>query len=97
MNIPSKINKILKALEVYGFIYMINKESIYIKDKQKVSSIYKLFNLLPVEEYNKLHPDDKKDINKYEFVKVEILKTFSQIEILLELIDIYKKVGVINE
>ena len=96
VNLTSKINKLLSALNLYGYIYMINKEQIYSNKKEKVCSIYKLFQLLPVDEYNELYPDDKKDINKYDKVKVEIIKSFKQVDILLELVSIYKKVGVEN-
>ena len=46
-----------------------------------------------VEDYNEQYPDKKKDPDKYSNVKVEILSTFKQQEILLELVKIYKEVG----
>lgn len=93
MNIQSKINKLIKALNTKGYIYLVNKEQFLSKKSNKVCSIYKLFHLMNIEEYNRKYPDDKKDSNKYSNVKVELLSTFNQVEILLKLVDLYKEVG----
>lgn len=93
MNIQSKINKLIKALNTKGYIYLVNKEQFLSKKINKVCSIYKLFHLMDIEEYNLKYPDDKKDINKYEYIKVEIESSFQQQDILLKLVDIYKEVG----
>lgn len=93
MNIQSKINKLIKALNAKGYIYLVNKEQFLSKKLNKVCSIYKLFHLMDIEEYNRRYSDDKKDSNKYEYVKVEIESSFKPQDILLKLVDIYKKVG----
>lgn len=93
MNIQSKINKLIKALNTKGYIYLVNKEQFLSKKSNKVCTVYKLFHLMDIEEYNRLYPDDKKDTNKYSSVKVELLSTFNQIEILLKLVELYKEVG----
>lgn len=93
MNLQRKINKLLLALNSKGYIYLVNKEQFYSSKLGKVSTINKLFHLMPVEEYNKLFPESKKDARKYDFVKLELLKTFKQEEILLKLVSIYKKAG----
>lgn len=93
MNIRGKINKLIKGLNIKGYIYLLNKEQFLSKKSNRTCSIYKLFHLMPIEEYNEMYPDDMKDPSKYENVKVEILSTFRQEEILLELVDIYKRVG----
>lgn len=93
MNIQSKINKLIKALNTKGYIYLVNKEQFLSKKINKVCSIYKLFHLMDIEEYNRRYSDDKKDPNKYEYVKVEIESSFQQQDILLKLVDIYKEVG----
>lgn len=92
-NISSKIRKLTRALEVKGKIYLVNKEQFYSIKKQRICTTHKLSQLLPIEEYNKLNPEDKKDPKKYEYVKVKILKSFNEIDILMQLVDIYKKVG----
>lgn len=92
-NISSKIRKLTRALEVKGKIYLVNREQFYSTKKQKVCTTHKLSQLLPIEEYNKLNPDDKKDPKKYEYVKIEVLKSFSEIDILMKLVDIYQEVG----
>lgn len=92
-NISSKIRKLTRALEVKGKIYLVNREQFYSIKKQKVCTTHKLSQLLSIEEYNKLNPEDKKDPKKYEYVKVEILKSFSEIDILIKLVDIYQEVG----
>lgn len=93
MNIQSKINKLIKALNTKGYIYLVNKEQFLSKRLNKVCSIYKLFHLMDIEEYNRKYPEDKKDPNKYEYVKVEIESSFQPQDILLKLVDIYKEVG----
>lgn len=95
MNIQSKINKLLKALEVKGEIYLVNKEQFLSNESNKVCSVYKLFHLMDIEEYNYLFNEDK-DKNKYDFVKVKIESSCDQLKILLKLVDIYKEVGVSN-
>lgn len=93
MNMPIKINKLIKALNMVGYIYLVNKEQFLSNKTGNVCSVYKLFHLMPVKEYNRIYPDNKKDEEKYSNVKVEILSTFKQQEILLKLVEIYKKVG----
>lgn len=93
MNIQSKINKLIKALNTKGYIYLVNKEQFLSKKSNKVCSIYKLFHLMDIEEYNRNYPDDKKDLNKYEHVKVEIDSSFQPQDILLKLVELYKEVG----
>lgn len=93
MNIQGKINKLIKALNMNGYIYLVNREQFLSKKSNRVCSVCKLFHLMPIEEYNSMYPDKAKDIKKYEYVKVEILSTFKQEEILLELVEIYKEVG----
>ncbi|MDM8312847.1 hypothetical protein [Clostridium cadaveris] len=93
MNIQSKINKLIKALNTKGYIYLVNREEFLSKKSNKICSIYKLFRLMGIEEYNKKYIEDKKDPNKYENVKVEIESSFNQIDILLKLVELYKEVG----
>lgn len=93
MNIQSKINKLIKALNTYEYIYLVNREQFLSKISNKVCTVYKLFHLMDIEEYNRMYPDDKKDTNKYSSVKVEVLSTFNQVEVLLKLADLYKEVG----
>lgn len=95
-NIQGKIFKLLKALEIKGYKYLMNREQIYSNKIGRILNINKLFYLMPIEEYNKLNPDDKKNPDKYKFVKVEVLSTFKKPEILLKLVEIYKKVGEMN-
>lgn len=93
MNIQSKINKLIKALNIKGYIYLVNKEQFLSKKSNKVCSIYKLFHLMNIEQYNNMYTDDKKDPGKYDNVKVEIESSFNQVDILLKLLELYKEVG----
>lgn len=93
MNIQSKIRKLIIALKTKGYLYLINKEQFYSDKANKICSKYRLFHLMPIEQYNKLYPDDKRDEDKYSFVKSEVLSTFKPVDILLVLVDIYKQVG----
>lgn len=93
MNIQSKINKLIKALNAKGYIYLVNKEQFLSKKSKKVCPIYKLFHLMSIDEYNKMYPDDRKDSKKYDYVKVEKESSFNPIDILLKLTELYKEVG----
>ena len=86
MNIQGKINKLIKGLNIYGYIYLVNREQFVSNKTGNVCTAYKLFHLMNVEDYNNMYPDDKKDPNKYSKVKLEILSTFKQQEILLKLV-----------
>jgi len=92
MNIQSKINKLLTALKVKGHTYLLNKDQYYSNKLGKVCTINKINKLLPIQEYNRLYPDNKKDPNKYEFVKVEIFSSYSNIAILKKLVELYKNI-----
>lgn len=93
-NISSKIRKLTKALEAKREIYLVNREQYYNANRGRVSTIHKLSHLIPVEEYNRMFPDNKKDIEKYQYVKVEVLRSYAEIDILMKLAEIYKEVGV---
>lgn len=93
MNIQRKINKLIKGLNIKGYIYLLNKELFLSRKSNRICSIYKLFHLISIEEYNEMYPDDMKDSSKYENVKVEILSTLKKQEILLKLVEVYKEIG----
>lgn len=96
MNIQSKINKLILALKTKGLIYLVNKEQFYSNKSNKVCTMYKAFHLMPIAEYNKLNPGSQKDSEKYDYVKVEVIKAFRLEEILIGLADIYNKAGDFN-
>lgn len=93
MKLGSKISKLLMALRQKGYIFMLHKEQNWSSKLNRVSTIYKLFRLVPVEEYNKTYPDKKRDPDKYEYVKVEVYKSFKQVDVLLKLAELYKEAG----
>lgn len=93
MNIQSKINKLIKGLNIYGDIYLVNREQFVSNKTGNVCTVYKLFHLMDVEEYNKKYPNNKKDPEKYSKVKEEVLSSFKQQDILLKLVEVYKEVG----
>ena len=93
INIQSKINKLIKALEVKGYIYLINKEQGIGQDSGRKYTIYKLYEYITVEEYEKRYPKNKRDLSEYEYVKDEVYKCFKPIDLLLKLVEIYKSVS----
>lgn len=48
---------------------------------------------MSVDEYNKMYPEKKKNPNKCDFVKVPVIESFREINILLCLAQIYKAGG----
>lgn len=93
MNIQGKLNKLIKGLNIYGYIYLVNREQFVSNKTGNVCTVYKLFHLMDVEEYNDMYPDDKKDPKKYSKVKDEVLSSLKQQDILLKLVEVYKEVG----
>lgn len=93
MNIQWKINKLIKGLNIYVYRYLVNREQFVSNKTGNVCTVYKLFHLMDVEEYNNMYPDDKKDPKKYSKVKDEVLSSFNQQNILFKLVEIYKEVG----
>lgn len=90
-NLWPTIKKLLKALEMKGELYLLNREMVYSADKDKMCTAYRLCRLTPAAEYFANHPEKKrrkKDVR--EFVKEEIVSTFRQVEVLLVLVAIYK-------
>lgn len=87
-----KIRKLLKALQVKGKIYMVNREQVYSAAKGRVYSKLVLNKITPIDEYNAAHPDDEKDPFKYDYVKEKLADSFSEADILLELVAAYKAV-----
>lgn len=86
-----KIRKLMLALkQQQGKIYMVNREQIYSADKDKVCTVMVLNRLTPVYEYNKEHPGEEKNPNKYDFVKEKIVSSFQESNILLALVAAYK-------
>ncbi|MCR3759173.1 hypothetical protein KYB31_09240 [Clostridium felsineum] len=97
MNIQSKINKLCIALKTKGQTYLIDRKQYYNKELSKVCTSIKINRLMPVEEYNKLFPDNKKDENKYDYIKVEVFSSGSNIKVLKKLVELYKEVSEMDE
>lgn len=84
-----KIRKLLKALNIKGKVYMVNREQIYSANKGKVYNLFVLNKVTPIDEYNKSHPDAQKDPMKYDFVKEKVMSSFNESDILLALVAAY--------
>lgn len=93
MNIQSKINKLCIALKLKGYTFLINKEQFYSKKLNKVCTLNRLIRLMTIDEYNSIHPKAKKDTEKYEYVKEEIFRSCSNVEILKELVKLYREIS----
>lgn len=85
-----KIKKLLQALNLQNKIYMVNREQGYSATKGKVYNMLVLYRLTPIEEYNAVHKDKPKNPDKYDFVKEKVSSSFSEVDILKELVMVYK-------
>lgn len=90
MNLNPKIDKLLKALEFRGDIYLLSNEQIYSTKLKKIILVMKLSRVISVEKYNELFPEKPKNPKKQKTVRYEIFKTFSKKELLFKLIEEYK-------
>lgn len=85
--LSSKIKKLCQALgSNYGKIYLIDRRQQFSDKLNKPVSILVLNKLLPVAEYNRLHPNKPKDPEKTKNVKVSILSSFKELEVLKYLV-----------
>lgn len=85
-----KINKLMKALEMQGEIYLLDRRQQWSEKLGKKVQAITLSKSVPTEEYNRDNPKPKK--TDKERVKVAIKTTFSEVEIVLELAKRWKRV-----
>nr|DAW68298.1 MAG TPA: hypothetical protein [Caudoviricetes sp.] len=91
MNLTGKIRKIIKALEMRGLIYLYSREQVYSQKLSKVCTMYRIDYLMPWEEYKKKFPDKaERKKNKGVSVRVEMARSFREIDILLYIVDVLK-------
>lgn len=90
-NISSKIKKLIKALEMRREIYLFTKEQTYSFNLDKICTLNKLSHLMPANKYYSMHPEKKRRKNdNRKYIKVPVIDSFKEIDILLELVEIYK-------
>jgi len=86
-----KIKKLLTALNMNGYMLMINREMVYSAKLDKMCTVLKLHQLIPIDQYYMMHPEKKRRKNdKRDYVKETIESSFKEIDILLKLAGIYK-------
>lgn len=85
-----KINKLCMALSFRGQIYLIDRRQLFSDKLGKVVTLLVLNKMIPVEEWNREHPKKKKDPDKVKSVKVLVKESFKELDILLELLSIYR-------
>ena len=91
MNLTGKIRKIIKALEMRGLIYLYSREQVYSQKLSKECTMYRIDYLMPWEEYKKKFPDKaERKKNKGVSVRVEMARSFREIDILLYIVDVLK-------
>lgn len=94
VNLRKKINKLLLALQKKKHRYAIDTYQFWSEDKQKMITVRKLIKIFTSEEWNnKYHNKKPKDTNKVKWVKENVLDSSKDIDILRELIKVYKAGG----
>lgn len=88
--LAGKIKKLCQALAMRGEIYLIDRRQQYSEKLGKPVTVLILNKSIPVEEYNRLNPEKQKNPEKQHRLKVAIMDSFKEIDILLRLVDIYK-------
>ncbi len=78
------------ALTFRGQIYLIDRRQLFSEKLGKVVTLLVLNKMIPVEEWNREHPKKKKDPDKVKAVKVLVKESFKELDILLELLSIYR-------
>lgn len=85
-----KINKLMQALETQGEIYLLDRRQQWSEKLGKKVQAITLSKSVPTEEYNKDNPKPKN--TDKERVKVPIVTTFSEVEIVQLLAAQWKQV-----
>lgn len=85
-----KINKLMQALETQGEIYLLDRRQQWSENLHKKVAAITLSKSVPTEEYNKDNPKPKKTTK--ERVKVAIMTTFSEVEIVKYLAERWRQV-----
>lgn len=82
-----KINTLCKALAARGEIYLIDRRQHFSEKLNKPVTLIVVNKNVPVEEYNRMYapPDKQKDPDKAKAVKVSLLETFSEVEVIKHL------------
>lgn len=88
--LSGKINKLCMALTFRGQIYLIDRRQLFSEKLGKVVTLLVLNKMIPVEEWNREHPKKKKDPDKVKAVKLPIKESFRELDILQELLSIYR-------
>ena len=91
-----KIKKLIKALQVKdNRIYLFSKAQLYSSKLDKVVTINRLESMLTRKEFFERFPEKKKNQAKYknDFIKVIEKESFSEVEILLFLVETYKNIA----
>ena len=78
------------ALSFRGQIYLIDRRQLFSDNLGKVVTLLVLNKMIPVEEWNQKHPKKKKDPDKVKSVKLPIKESFRELDILQELLSIYR-------
>jgi hypothetical protein len=78
------------ALTFRGQIYLIDRRQVFSEKLGKVVTLLVLNKMIPVEAWNREHPKKKKDPDKVKAVKVLVKESFKELDILLELLSIYR-------
>lgn len=85
-----KINKLMQALETQGEIYLLDRRQQWSEKLGKKVQAITLSKSVPTKEYNKNNPKPKH--TDKERVKVAIMTTFSEIEVIKVLAERWKQV-----
>lgn len=88
--LSGKINKLCMALSFRGQIYLIDRRQLFSDKLGKVVTLLVLNKMIPVEEWNREHPKKKKGPDKVKSVKLPIKESFRELDILQELLSIYR-------
>lgn len=81
-----KINTLCKALAARGEIYLIDRRQHFSEKLNKPVTLIVVNKNMTAEEFNAAYPDKKlKDPEKVSRVKVSLLETFSEVEVIKHL------------
>ena len=83
MNLKSKINKLQRGIQSYGFILLINRQQVYLSDKDAICTKYVVKT--PTEVF-----DEKS--GEYKKKQIIVFDGFSQIELVKFLAEKLKEV-----
>lgn len=96
LNLQPKIRKLLNAINMReqnrGMVYVYGREGVYSERLKRVCQLRRITLMMPIDRYNEMFPEKaRRKRDKEQYVREVVAKSFRDSELLLFLVEIFKK------